>query len=188
MPIHRRALDWARCLAILGLCAPLACGALREPLDTDRLTRRIEALENELARVPQPLRRPLVESFARELAGRRLRIDAATVMIVYRRDPPWKNRPYFSVAAFPEDRVELSDIAPDLRESIATHLWWASAAEMVRGRQLMFELAVDEATHQKLEAGCRLTTECDLLGVIRGGRSVYCRVPEGEEVRCSPRE
>jgi hypothetical protein len=119
-------------------------------------------------------RRATLESFARRLLHRTIRVSDAEVVAVYERD--WLTRPYFALDYDRDGYIFLDSLDPQFQERLSRHSFWASAARTVEGRQLMFELALEERDFEGLRAGCRISLSCELAAVIRGGKSVYCRV------------
>jgi len=164
---------------LLGLTIIAASGDMPSTIDETELVRRLTQLEREAARAEPSEVAGLVRRFAREMAHQRVRVHSARVIQTYER-VGWRTRPYFAVNYLPDDYTYLDELDQTFQDELAGHLHWVSIVKSLPDRQLMFELAIDDATFEALERDDVVTFTCELAGVIRGGKSVYCRMLELE--------
>jgi hypothetical protein len=169
---------------VLLLVSPALVGA-EAPEETRacELLQRLVDLEEMARGLPREEIRGLVRSFAEGVVRTQLRVASAVVMVTYTRD--WLTRPYFAIDYAKEDYVYLEEFDAGLQHQLSRHVHWASVAKSCPGRQLMFEVALDEGSYEELEAGESIAFSCELAAVIRGGKSIYCTLsslePRGEE-------
>jgi hypothetical protein len=160
--------------AVLLLVSATLMGATEAPQEIRAcdLLRRIVDLEERARGLPLEEIRGLVRGFAEGVVRKELRITSAVVMVTYKRE--WLTRPYFAIDYAKENYVYLEELDPGLQHQLSRHVHWASVAKSCPGRQLMFEVALDEGNYEKLEAGESIGFSCELAAVIRGGKSIYC--------------
>jgi hypothetical protein len=168
---------------VLLLVSPLLVGAMEAPEEIRAcdLLRRLIDLEETVRGLPREEIRGLIRSFAEGVVRKELRIASAVVMITYTRD--WLTRPYFAIDYDKEDYVYYEELDPGLQQQLSRHVHWASVATSCPGRQLMFEVALDEKSYEELESGESIGFTCELAAVIRGGKSIYCTLGSLEPKR-----
>lgn len=147
------------------------CGPVPEPLAEESLVSKIDAIEKLTRDAPDEVVRGRVERFAEEMAGRRIRVEAAVVTHPYVR----ADRPdvYFGVDYDPHNYVLLENVAPDRYRRLGRHRHWVSAVRSFGTRQLEFEIAVSRGVYEQLERGQSISFVATVEGVVRG-RNVFC--------------
>jgi hypothetical protein len=153
-------------------CTPGTTGEIGRHLENCEIANQFSDLE-ELAQTASLEEQPaILKSFASNFVGTTLHIDSGIVTTKYERD--WLTRPYFSLNYDREEYIYLEEIDPTFQEELSDHEFWASVATMCPGRQLMFELALDEPSFEAIRGQQRISFSCKAAAVIRGGKSVYC--------------
>ena len=156
-------------------------------IDEVELARRLTVLESRAAERDPAAVRDLVRQFAEATVHARVEVESARVIATYTREG-WKTRPYFAVNDVRDDYVYTEELDPALQEELAGHLHWVSVVKSLPDRQLMFELAIDEATFESLKPQETISFTCEIVGIIRGGRSVYSRMLSFERPAGSPKQ
>lgn len=161
----------AAVLALVAVVGAAGCGPVQAPLAEESLVSRIDAIQKLTRDAPDEVVRGRVERFAEDMAGRRIRVEAAVVTRPY----VMSDRPdvYFGVDYDPQNYVRLENVAPDRFRRLRRHRHWVSAVRSVGDRQLEFEIAVSRRIYERLERGQPISFEGTVEGVVRG-RNVIC--------------
>lgn len=165
----------ALCLTILTCTEPLFGSDESLPIDVPTLAERLTALER-AAREAEPAEvRGLVRQFAEQMVHAKVKVESGRVIATYTREG-WKTRPYFAVNSVPEDYVYTGELDGRFQADLAAHVHWVSVVKSLPDRQLMFEIAIDEAAVGALRPQEIIDFTCEIAGIIRGGKSVYGRL------------
>jgi len=158
-------------LLVVTVVGVAGCGPVQEPLAEESLVSKIDAIQALTRDAPDEVVRGRVERFAEDMAGRRIRVEAAVVTHPY----VLSDRPdvYFGVDYDPQNYVRLEAVAPDRFRRLRRHRHWVSAVRSIGDRQLEFEIAVSRRVYERLERGKPITFEGTVEGVVRG-RNVFC--------------
>jgi len=148
-------------------------------IDAEALAERLTALERSAEESDPEAVRVVVRRFAETMVHARVHVSAARVIQTYTREG-WRTRPYFAVNYIRDDYVYTGDLDPRFQDELAKHMHWVSVVKSLPDRQLMFELAIDEATFEELKPQELVSFTCEIAGIIRGGKSVYSRLIEME--------